>query len=416
VLYGRCHPELGVPYQPFIDALGHYISGCGGDELASQSRGWGDELARIIPGLAQRLRHLPPRPAADAETERYELFQAVDKLPARASEVAPVVLVLEDLHWATKPTVLLLRHLVSSAEPMAALLVATYRHTDLSPTHPLWEVLADLGCEQGVERVVLEGLDEAQVVSLIEHAAGLRRGGGDSLANALWRETDGNPFFVTEILRHLTESGAISDRGGLCLSTADLDKIGVPESVRVVIGRRLQRLSVDVNRTLPVAAVIGMEFDLDLASRANGLTEYEMLDVLEEAMAGARDRSPGQSGPVQLLPRLDSSLAVRGARTHPARSPAPEGGGDTGKDGAAARGSPAISGPPLVLGGAGGRYGQGGGVRPAGGREGPGRTGVRGGSGPLPAELDRARTRQPRGGACPLRRPARPWRRPATRR
>lgn len=298
VLYGRCHPELGVPYQPFIDALGHHISGFGDEELAAQSRDWGGELARIVPGLARRLPHLPPPPAADAETDRYQLFQAVANLLARASEAAPVVLVLEDLHWATKPTVLLFRHLVTSAEPMAALLVATYRHTDLPPTHPLREVLADLGREQGVESAVLEGLEEAELVSLVEHTAGHRLdGGGATLANALWRETGGNPFFVTEILRHLAESGAVSDSGGMSFYTPDLDKVGIPESVRAVIRRRLQRLSPDVNRALPVAAVIGMEFDLGLASRANGLTEYEMLDVLDEAVAAALvTEVPGRLG------------------------------------------------------------------------------------------------------------------------
>ena len=298
VLYGRCHPEIGVPYQPFIDALGLYIGGCGDEELAAQMRDWGGELARMVPGLVRPLPHLPPLPAADAETERYQLFQAVANLLARASQAAPVVLVLEDLHWATKPTVLLFRHLVTSVEPMAALVMATYRHTDLSPKHPLREVLAELGREQGVERIVLGGLDDAEVERLVEHTAGQPLGeGGATLATALWRETDGNPFFCTEILRHLADSGVLSDSGGLWLATPDLEKVGIPDSVRVVIGRRLQRLSPDVNRVLPVAAVIGMEFDLRLASRATGLTEPDMLDVLDEAVAAALvTEVPGRLG------------------------------------------------------------------------------------------------------------------------
>ena len=296
VLYGRCHPELGVPYQPFIDALGHYIGGCGDEELAAQMRDWGGQLARMVPGLARRLPNPPPPPASDAETERYQLFQAVANLLSRASECAPVVLVLEDLHWATKPTVLLFRHLVTSVEPMAALLVATHRHTDLAPAHPLREVLADLGCEPGVDRIVLGGLDEAEVGSLVERSVGQRFGGGGAtLAKALWRETDGNPFFVTEILRHLEESLAASDSGRL--ETPDLEKVGIPDSVRGVIARRLQRLSPDVNRALPVAAVIGMEFDLDLTSRASGLSECEMLDVLDEAVSAALvTEVPGRVG------------------------------------------------------------------------------------------------------------------------
>ncbi|MDQ3640606.1 MAG: AAA family ATPase, partial [Actinomycetota bacterium] len=298
VLYGRCHPELGVPYQPFIDALGLYIGGCGDEELAAHLRDCGGELARMVPGLAGRVPQLPRPPAADAETDRYQLFQAVSNLLARASEAAPVVLVLEDLHWATKPTVLLFRHLVTSVEPMALLLVATHRHTDLSPTHPLREVLADLGRQQGLERIILGGLDEADVASLVKHTAGHRlEGGVAALANALWRETDGNPFFVTEIVRHLEESLAIAGGDDPFLGTPDLEKVGIPDSVRGVIRRRLERLSPDVNRALPVAAVIGMEFDLDVTSRATGLTEHEMLDVVEEAMAAALvTEVPGRVG------------------------------------------------------------------------------------------------------------------------
>ena len=285
VLFGRCDADLGVPYQPFMEAIAHYVTTSGDDGLATGTWEGCVELARIVPELARRVQDLPRSSGADPETDRYRLFQAVVALVARASEARPVVLVLEDLHWATKPTVLLFRHLATSVVPGAFLLIATYRHTDVSPTDSLNEALADLGREHGVRRLFLEGMDQGEVVSLIELSSDRIAGdrAGDTLALGLWRDTNGNPFFVTEILRHLAESAVQAPGNGRPAPWADIDASVVPDTVRDVIRRRLRRLSEGVNRALTVAAVIGQDFDLSVASRANKLADEELLDLLEEA-------------------------------------------------------------------------------------------------------------------------------------
>ncbi len=274
-------------------------------------------MARIVPELARRVQDLPRSSGADPETDRYRLFQAVVALVARASEARPVVLVLEDLHWATKPTVLLFRHLATSVVPGAFLLIATYRHTDVSPTDSLNEALADLGREQGVRRLFLEGMDQGEVASLIELSAGGRdlKQASAALALGLWRDTNGNPFFVTEILRHLAESAVHAPGNGQPAPWADIDASVVPDTVRDVIHRRLRRLSEGVNRALTVAAVIGQDFDLSLASRASKLADEELLDLLEEASHAVRHRGPRQPGAVLLRPRPDPSHPLR--RTGP---------------------------------------------------------------------------------------------------
>src|SRR5262249_34508498 len=155
----------------------------------------------------------------------------------------PVVLVLDDLHWARKPTLLLLRHLLKSTTPLNVLIVSTYRDTELDRTHPLAEMLADLRRQQGVERLMLHGLDEQGVQQFLAHAAGDDLDDrGIALARAISRETEGNPFFIGEVLRHLRESGKIVYRDGRWSSDKELADLGIPQGVLEVIGRRLSHL------------------------------------------------------------------------------------------------------------------------------------------------------------------------------
>ena len=125
------------------------------------------------------------------------------------------MLVLDDLHWADKPTLLLLKHVVSRGQGMHALIIGTYRESDLARGHPLSEVLADLHREQGVERIALEGLEEPDIVGIMERAAGHELDeAGLGLSEQLFSETDGNPFYTGELLRHLTESGTLYQQDG----------------------------------------------------------------------------------------------------------------------------------------------------------------------------------------------------------
>jgi class 3 adenylate cyclase len=282
VLAGRCDEDLGVPYQPLVEALRHYVVKAPAPRLG-QHRG---ELARLVPELPQVVRGLPEPLRSDPETERYRLFDAVAGWLSDASAERPVLLVVDDLHWAAKPTLLLLRHVLRSADPLRLLVVATYRDTDVGRGHPLADLLADLPRFEGAERLPLSGLDVPAVLSVLEQAAGhdLDEEGAE-LARVIWQETEGNAFFVTEILRHLAESGALEQRGGRWVLTRSMDELGVPEGVRDVIGRRLSRLSEDANRVLACAAVLGLEFDPAVVLAAGGLPEDAVLSALDEAIA-----------------------------------------------------------------------------------------------------------------------------------
>ncbi len=281
VLAGRCDEDLGVPYQPFVEALRHYVTRAPERRLGR----YPGELARLLPDLAQFVDGLPEPLRSDPETERYRLFDAVAAWLSDLSAEAPVLLVLDDLHWAAKPTLQLLRHVLRFSEPLRLLVVATYRDSDIGRGHPLGDLLAELRRDGQVERLALSGLDAAGVAAFIETAAGHRLDDEEAqeLFRLVWRETEGNPFFVAEVIRHLSESGAIGQRDGRWVINAAVDDLGIPEGVRDVVGRRLSRLAEATNRVLATAAVVGLEFEPAVVERAAGVGEDELLAALEEA-------------------------------------------------------------------------------------------------------------------------------------
>jgi class 3 adenylate cyclase len=283
VLAGRCDEDLGVPYQPFVEALRHYVTYAAPPRLGRYS----GELARLVPEVRDRLPELPEPLRSDPESERYRLFDAVAGWLADASAESPVLLVLDDLQWAAKPTVLLLRHVLRSAEPMRLLVVVTYRDTDIGRGDPLTEFLADLRREGVGERVPLLGLDRAGVGAFLEAAAGhaLPDDEDEELIRAVWEETEGNPFFVAEVLRNLTETGGLEERDGRWVLTAPVEELGIPEGVRDVVGRRLSRLPEGVDRILAVAAVAGLEFEPAVVASAGGCDDADLFAALEAAAA-----------------------------------------------------------------------------------------------------------------------------------
>ena len=273
VLYGRCDEDLGAPYQPFAEALRAVVPNLGTRRLRGL-RGV-ESLLPLVPGLAEVLPDLSAAPRADPDTERYALFDAVVALLGLASADAPLVLVLDDLHWAAKPTLLLLRHVLRFGEHARVQIVATYRSTDLDRTHPLAAMLADLHRDGAITRIALDGLDEDDVTTYVSEAGY----DDDELARALASVTGGNPFFLIEALRHVDESGGRWDPHSL------------PQGVRDAVSRRLSRLPVETNKALAAAAVVGSRFAVDLVER---VTEQDLVDAFDDAAkAGIVIEEPG---------------------------------------------------------------------------------------------------------------------------
>ncbi len=283
VLVGSSDEEHLVPYQPFVESLSWYVRLCPEATLRSHlaAIGGGGELGPFVPALRDRLPDLSVPASIDPEGQRYRLFETVSGILAVASRTRPILLVLDDLHWADKPTLLLLRHVIRSARTASFCIVATYRESELDRTHPLAEMLVGLRHEGRVTRFVLRGLGVAQVTTLVDSIVG--PDAPRPLPDLVMECTDGNPFFATEMLLHLKETGALTRIGAATGNTIELAALGLSEGIKEVIGRRLSRLSDACNRALSVGAVIGREFDATLLEAVSGVPENELLDALDQA-------------------------------------------------------------------------------------------------------------------------------------
>lgn len=295
VLFGRCTEDALMPYQPFVEALRDYAASASAMQVAEETGPGAVQLARLVPDLGARLGLSEPGLRADPESERFLLFESVAGWLDAIARRAPVLLVLDDVHWADSSTLQLVGFLARRLGERRLAVVGTYRETDLARTHPLAQTLADLRRERRVERISLHGLDADMVAELIG-AIGGQTPPAD-FAVLVHAETEGNPFFIEEVLVHLAESGALRQDDGEWVLTAPLDQLGVPEGVREVVGRRLDRLGETANRALSVAAVVGREFDLDLVAHVSGLSTDELLDIVDHCL-GARIvvEAPGVPG------------------------------------------------------------------------------------------------------------------------
>lgn len=288
VLFGSCQEDVGSPYQPWTMALSHLVRHCSSEIVDGLSAVHAGALRRFLPGEAALL-PAGESVTSDPDTERRLLMDAMSGLFDLASQATPVFFVVDDLHWADAASLAMLRHLITSSLSLRMVIVATYRDSDLSADHPLTALLADLHREPGVIRMQVGGLDDLDMVGLVEAAAGDRPDEqGVAFAQALRQETGGNPFFVGEILRHLGESGALisSDSGGFGVA-GDLSELAFPPSVRDVVMRRVRRLGDDTLRVLSVAAVIGPDFSLGLLDAVAETGQDQLLDLLDSAAAAA---------------------------------------------------------------------------------------------------------------------------------
>lgn len=280
VLYGRCDAEALVPYQPFVEAVEHLLGAEPSDSLLPVVTEVRTELARLrlVPADGGE-----PVSGEGAGSEQYRLFQAVDALLSRAADNGPVLLVLDDLHWADRSTLLLVRHLARYPDRSGLLVMGTYRGEAVGWRHPLVQVVADLRREHGFERRSLSGLGPEDISRLVQ--ARLEAGGRvERLAAILKDKTEGNPFFVTELLRHLDETGGLNVEPR---PTGHHDPLLVPASIRDVIGWRLAQLGADTRRVLSVASVVGLEFAVDVVADVAGLDEDRVLTALDDARGAA---------------------------------------------------------------------------------------------------------------------------------
>jgi DNA-binding CsgD family transcriptional regulator/tetratricopeptide (TPR) repeat protein len=285
VLYGACDSAVRRPYGPFVEAIEQLIRSVDDEPLLDAVGPDGDELARLLPELGQRVGELPPPVAADPDSERHRLHAAIGDLLAVAGRRAPLIVAIEDGHWADTPTLLLLRHLARGACEARALVITTFRDTEAEVPEALSAALVDLRRSEGVVRLRLDGLSSEEISEFVERALGEARAPDlPQLARVLSELTGGNAFLITELWRTLLQSGTVSVYNGSQGLAHALAELGSPEGVREVVTQRLARLNTDTTRLLELAAVAGRVFDLQAIARS-GLTAEQRGAALEQAIA-----------------------------------------------------------------------------------------------------------------------------------
>ena len=283
VLWGRCWEAGGAPpYWPWAQAIRSHIREIDTERLRRELGADAAEIAGVVAEVREQIHDLGPSPTIDDPlTARFRLFDSLTGFLKRVARGQPLVIVLDDLHWADEGSLRLLEFVARELAEARLLLVGTYRDVELSRRHPLSQTLAELTRERLFERIVLRGLNSEDVAQFIEATCGISP--PSALVSAVHAQTEGNPLFVTEVVRLLTQEGELTPER---LSGSESWSMRIPEGVREVIGRRLDRLSDRCNEVLAVASVIGREFGLDQLKRLlEDYSEDRLLQLLEEALS-----------------------------------------------------------------------------------------------------------------------------------
>jgi tetratricopeptide (TPR) repeat protein len=276
--YERDEPH---PYLPFAEIIENNLAQAPNLEVYRDQMGpYGAELAQIAPGLRRIFPDLPQPLELPAGQQRGYLFQSLAESMARAARIRPCIYLLEDLHWADESTLALLAYLANRVAQLPAVIIGTYRsgYSDINPA--LVRTLEEL-IRIGVRPHKLSGLSKNAVAQMLQRLSD--RAAPESLVNLIFEESQGYPFFVEEVYRHLTEEGKVFDAAGHFRSDLKIDEIEVPENVRLIISRRLERLDESEKQALTAAAVIGRSFSFQLLTAVSQIDIDELFTILEKA-------------------------------------------------------------------------------------------------------------------------------------
>jgi tetratricopeptide (TPR) repeat protein len=290
VLRGGCYEyEASTPYLPFAEVLQGWVREQTSESLRQHLGGGVIELAKLAPEIESKLGALPPTPPLPPGQERLRLFDHVARFFRSLAGERGVLLFLDDLHWADQGTLALLSYLLRNLRNERLLVLATYREVELDRAHPLNAALLEWNRERLATRVALDRLSRADTGALLAVLLG-RAQVPDAFVQEIYAETEGNPFFVEEVVKSLVEQGQIYREGGEWTRDAIRD-LAIPQSVREAILRRLVRLSPACGEALQTAAALGKTFAFRELAALSTASEDQLLDLLDEAAAAQLIRS-----------------------------------------------------------------------------------------------------------------------------
>lgn len=276
VLWGRCYEQPGAPaYWPWVQVLREYVDAHTDDELRIAIGSNAATLAPLVPELGERL-SLGAQSTNDDNIadNQYRLFDAVSRVLARAAGNVPIVVVLDDLHWADASSLALLEYLAKDVRRQRCLLLCTYRDVEVTRKSPLLGTLGELGRSGRVDRIRLSGLSTEETAELSRIVSGVPI--PLSAAEAIHQQTDGNPLFVREVANVIAEEHR--------QSSGDFIAVDVPDGIREAIGRSLDRLDALANAVLSAASALGRNFDLAVVAGATKHPLAVCVDAIDAAI------------------------------------------------------------------------------------------------------------------------------------
>src|ERR1700719_4500166 len=279
---GRCYErDEPFPFLPFADIIESNLAQAASlDDYYRQMGPNAAELAQIAPHLRRIFPDIPqPLELPPAQQRRY-LFQSFSEVLARVARTHPQLLIVEDLHWADESTLALLIHLANRVAQLPIVIICTYRDGFSQPNSALVRTLEEL-IRMGTRPLKLSGLSRDAIAQMLHSLSAGQA--PENLLNLIFEESQGYPFFVEEVYQHLVEEGKVFDAAGKFRTDIKIDEIDVPENVRLIIGRRLERFEENEKRVLAAAATIGRSFSFRLLTEVSQIDIDELFTVLEKA-------------------------------------------------------------------------------------------------------------------------------------
>jgi len=281
-LLGRCYEGEGrPPYIPLVEMLESAARMYPLEALRDMLGDSAAEVAKLLPELRRLFPDIPSSPELPPEQERRYLFNGMRDFLARAANVQALMLVFDDLHWADESTMLLVRHIGQQLSGLPILMVGTYRDVELDLRGPLGQALEEMLRQRLAHNLILKRLPVSAVSAMLAALGG--REPPEPLVRSIYGKTEGNPFFVEEVFKHLAEEGLLLDADGRWRTDLAVSELNVPPGVRLVVGRRLARVTESCRRTLITAAVVGRSFSYELLEAIGELEADPLLDAIDEA-------------------------------------------------------------------------------------------------------------------------------------
>ena len=280
VLWGRCYEGEGAPpFWPWIQIIRSYLTSSSLETLQAEIGAGAAALAQVMPEIRQRLAALPSLPALEPAQERFRFFDSLTTFLKNAAQRRPLVLIFDDLQWADAPSLLLLQFVAREVPATPLCIVGTYRGLALEPHHPLTHTCGELARIPTHQRLHLQGLSHHEVAHFLALTTGVTP--AESVVAALHQHTEGNPFFLTEMVRLLmTEGGAAT----FCMPQVE-SRLALPQSVREAIGLRLHPLPPPCQHLLQLASVMGRTFDVETLARVTDRAHAQLVHTLDRAVA-----------------------------------------------------------------------------------------------------------------------------------